>query len=96
LAGNFGERKGNIMFLIYTTENCTWCTAAKDLLREQNMEFTNVILDTQEKIDEFKKNTGHKTVPQIYVENSEGDHIGGYHDLEKFLEKRVEVIKNVI
>ena len=84
------------MFLIYTTENCGWCAAAKSLLKEENFEFTNIILDTQEKINEFKKNTGHKTVPQIYLETSEGEHIGGYEGLKEFLTKRREAIQNGI
>tara|TARA_B100000029_G_scaffold13369_1_gene13991 strand:+ start:1822 stop:2073 length:252 start_codon:yes stop_codon:yes gene_type:complete len=83
------------MFMIYTTENCVWCEKTKDLLKEQNMEYTNVILDTQEKISEFKKNTGHKTVPQIYLESSR-EYIGGYDDLNEFLTKRLETIQHGI
>ena len=73
------------MFMIYTTENCLWCKKAKDLLTEQNFEYITVVLDTQEKINEFKQKTGHKTVPQVYLDTTEGEYIGGYDDLEKFL-----------
>ena len=74
------------MYTLYTTENCEYCTAAKSLLFSYNLEFIVVILDTPKKKEEFKKNTGLRTVPQIYTDN--GHHIGGYEELKKHLAYR--------
>ena len=80
-------------FTIYTTKNCTYCESAKNLLKEYNREYVNVILDSNIKsersgqfynIEEFKKSTGHKTVPQIYHDS--GLYIGGYKELKDYLE----------
>ena len=72
-------------FLIYSTPTCTYCDQAKELIIEQGMGYAEASLDTQEKIDEFKKTTGHTTVPQIYLATDEQEYIGGFEDLEKFL-----------
>ena len=37
------------MYTVYTTENCEYCTAAKNLLFSYNLEYLTVILDTPEK-----------------------------------------------
>tara|TARA_B100000424_G_scaffold229001_1_gene190331 strand:- start:464 stop:856 length:393 start_codon:yes stop_codon:yes gene_type:complete len=63
---------------------------AKDLITEQGMEYTETSLDTQEAIDDFKKKTGHKTVPQIYLDTDQQEYIGGYDDVEKFLLEMVD------
>ena len=72
------------MFTIYTTENCAFCTSAKKLLHNYNLEYLNIILDTPDKKKDFKERTGLKTVPQIYV-SSTGHHIGGYEELEEYV-----------
>jgi glutaredoxin len=72
------------MFTIYTTKNCTFCTSAKNLLNNYNLEFLNIILDTPKKKKDFKEKTGLKTVPQIYV-SSTGHHIGGYEELQEYV-----------
>ena len=43
-------------------------------------------LDNQEKITDFKKNTGFTTVPQIY--HASGDHIGGHEQLRDHLNRQ--------
>jgi glutaredoxin len=72
------------MFTIYTTNNCVFCTSAKKLLNNYNLEYLNIILDTPDKKKEFKEKTGLKTVPQIYV-SSTGHHIGGYEELQEYV-----------
>ena len=71
------------MYTIYTTENCEYCTAAKNLLFSYNLEYLTVILDTPEKKKEFKESTGLKTVPQIY--NDVNEYVGGYDELVEYL-----------
>ena len=53
-------------------------------------------IDVTENVDakERLKRKGFKTVPQIYGPDNE--HIGGYDDLKKYLENRMEIIKNVL
>ena len=72
-------------FRVFSTPTCPYCDMAKDLITEQGMEYTETSLDTQEAIDDFKKTTGHKTVPQIYLDTDQQEYIGGYEDVEKFL-----------
>ena len=73
------------MYIVYTTENCEYCKAAKALLNSFHLEYTIVILDTPEKKKDFKDRTGHKTVPQIYYES--GGYLGGYDDLVENLNR---------
>ena len=77
-------------FIIYSTPTCPYCNMSKDLITEQGMEYTETSLDTQEAIDDFKKTTGHKTVPQIYLDTDQQEYIGGYDDVEKFLLEMVD------
>jgi glutaredoxin 3 len=63
---------------VYSAENCTWCTSAKNLLNEMGVKYTeyDVVKDPSKYRDLKKK--GHTTVPQIYVN---GEHIGSYMSL---------------
>ncbi len=63
---------------------------AKNLITEQDMSYVEASLDTPETIEEFKKTTGHKTVPQIYLATEEQEYIGGYDDLEKFILEMID------
>jgi glutaredoxin len=42
------------------------------------------MLDTPDKKKDFKKRTGLKTVPQVYI-SSTGHHIGGYEELQEYV-----------
>ena len=64
-------------YIIYTQDNCIYCTEAKSLLEDMNVPYEERKLDTAEKVRRFK-NAGHKTVPQIFL------HIGGFHELEDY------------
>ena len=76
-------------FIIYSTPTCPYCIEAKDLITSQEFEYTEISLDTPEKVDEFKER-GFKTVPQIYLDTVEQELIGGYEDLEKFMLEMVD------
>tara|TARA_B100000287_G_scaffold195154_1_gene184353 strand:- start:312 stop:743 length:432 start_codon:yes stop_codon:yes gene_type:complete len=76
-------------FIIYSTPTCPYCIEAKDLITSQEFEYTEISLDTPEKVDEFKAK-GFKTVPQIYLDTEEQELIGGYEDLEKFMLEMVD------
>ena len=53
------------MYFVFTKENCDYCDAAKNLLKSGNIEYVECLLDTPQKINDFKEKTGEKTVPQI-------------------------------
>jgi glutaredoxin 3 len=67
---------------MYTTRTCPWCDRAKELLRKRgvtHIEEVRVDLDRYEG-QKMRQITGRSTVPQIFID---GEHIGGFDDLEK-------------
>jgi glutaredoxin 3 len=71
---------------IFSKENCGYCTAAKNLLRNSNIPYTEQVLDvhfTRELIVE--KYSTARTFPVIVVDNY---YIGGYNELRKLLEEK--------
>jgi glutaredoxin 3 len=64
--------------LIYTTQNCSYCRAAKDLLKARGIEFTEVLVESDQQWDEMIARSGMKTVPQIFYNERL---IGGFTDL---------------
>lgn len=65
--------------IIYTKEDCPYCSLAKNLLSNKNISFEEVRVD----LDEMKRNemirlSNRRTVPQIFINNQS---IGGYDDL---------------
>ena len=65
---------------IYTSPLCGFCHAAKRLLKQKSVEFTeiDVLASPDRKPEMIKRAQGRRTVPQIFV----GDiHVGGCDDL---------------
>jgi glutaredoxin len=54
------------MLTIYSKNNCSHCTQAKDFLRKRGVAFTEIKLDEDAEAMAFIRSEGHKTVPQIY------------------------------
>lgn len=69
--------------VVYSTDYCPYCRAAKDLLRSKGVPFREVDVTgddaTREKLVEMTG--GRTTVPQIFVD---GKAMGGYDDLATF------------
>ncbi len=65
---------------IYSTAICPYCVAAKNLLKQRGLEFTEIRIDQDlGKRDEMlARSQQRRTVPQIFVN---GEHVGGYDDL---------------
>jgi glutaredoxin 3 len=65
---------------VYTSENCPYCTKAKQLLGDRGIPFTEVKIgwDDDAQWDAFFKKSKMKTVPQIFNDDAL---IGGYSDL---------------
>ena len=73
------------MIEIYGTENCVFCDRAKELLKMYEKEYTYIDVTETEDITAafFKKFPGVRTVPQVTLDDE--FHIGGYQELEKWL-----------
>lgn len=66
--------------LIYTTEFCGYCRAAKQLLRNKGHVFAELDVgsDAEGRAEMIQRARGLRTVPQIFVD---GRHVGGYQEL---------------
>ena len=66
--------------IIYTKSYCPYCIKAKQLLKNKNVNFTEIdITNNQSLIEEMLlKSSGRKTVPQIFIDDF---HVGGCDDL---------------
>jgi glutaredoxin 3 len=66
--------------VVYTTPICSYCAAAKALLRRKGAEFTeiNVAGAPDRRAEMVKRANGLTTVPQIFIGS---DHVGGCDDL---------------
>ena len=66
--------------IIYTINNCGYCTAAKNLLHKKGIEFIETNLTGRDDdIVELIKKTNHRTFPQIFIT---GQFIGGFNELK--------------
>lgn len=64
---------------IYTTQWCPYCSAAKDLLHEKGVTYTEVDAEDPEiRQAMVARAHGRRTVPQIFIGET---HVGGYDDL---------------
>ena len=70
---------------MYSGPMCSFCEAAKRLLKRNNLEYQIIDISSEEGlIDEMiKKANGRRTIPQIFFNEQ---HIGGYQELRE-LEK---------
>lgn len=71
--------------IIYTTTYCGYCTAAKHLLENHELPFTEIdVTNDDEKRKWLLQVTGYRTVPQIFID---GKSIGGYSELSELLKR---------
>lgn len=66
--------------LIYSTQFCGYCRAAKNLLRAKGLDYVeiDVGLDPAKRNEMVERAGGLRTVPQIFIH---GRHVGGYDEL---------------
>jgi glutaredoxin 3 len=66
--------------LLYTTQFCGYCRAAKQLLRGKELDFEEIDVgfDEEKRIEMIERAMGLRTVPQIFIH---GRHVGGYEEL---------------
>ncbi|WP_116084775.1 glutaredoxin 3 [Tropicimonas sp. IMCC34011] len=65
---------------IYTTQTCGFCHAAKRLLKQKDVPFTEIDVtgDGEARERLMEKAGGRRTVPQIFID---GQGIGGFDEL---------------
>jgi glutaredoxin 3 len=65
--------------VLYTTNYCPYCRAAKDFLRSKNVAFKEIdVTDDEALRAKLVTMSGQETVPQIFAD---GRPIGGYEEL---------------
>ena len=68
--------------IIYTTNTCSYCYLAKNLLTKYSLNYTEIDVsnNTMIKNEMMKKSSGINTVPQIFFNDN---HIGGFYELNQ-------------
>lgn len=65
--------------VLYGTRFCPYCVAARQWLRDQQVEFDDIAVDGDQATRSWlQEQTGQRTVPQIWIGDT---HVGGYTDL---------------
>ena len=66
--------------LLYTTQYCGYCRAAKNLLRAKGLDYEEIDVgaDQVKRLEMVERAHGRRTVPQIFIH---GRHVGGYDEL---------------
>lgn len=69
---------------ILTSPACSYCHAAKDLLKQQGISYREVdATSNNAEVQQLLANSGARTVPQIYIDNKP---IGGFRELSKLIQ----------
>ena len=78
---------------VYMGPMCSYCDAAKRLLKRNNIPYNeiNVALEEEKREEMLNKSNGKRTIPQIFFNEI---HIGGYEEL-RALEKKGELLNLV-
>lgn len=65
--------------VIYGSEHCSYCTAARMLLKRKGIDYEDVLVSRdKERMQEMQKRSGQRSVPQIFI----GDQaVGGFDEL---------------
>ncbi len=65
---------------IYTRQFCPYCARAVKLLKQKNVQFTEIDagMNAQKKQEMIKRSNGGRTFPQIFIDDT---HIGGCDDM---------------
>lgn len=64
---------------MYTSTNCAYCVAAKNLLKSKGLDYAEIRIDTDPvRREEMLARAQRRTVPQIFVNDRL---VGGYDDL---------------
>ena len=77
------------MVTLYTTQQCPYCVAAKNLLKKRGIPYNEILVSEDDDAlwEDLYRRSGMRTVPQIFVENRL---IGGFRELDQ-LDKQDEL-----
>ena len=65
--------------LIYGSESCNFCTAARMLLKKKGADYEDVLVSRDpERLAEMQQRSGSRSVPQIFIDDRR---IGGFEEL---------------
>lgn len=65
--------------MVYVKDYCPYCTRAKNLLRKKGVEFEEIDISDNDELQEYViKESGRRTVPQIFINDKP---VGGSDDL---------------
>jgi glutaredoxin 3 len=71
--------------ILYSADWCPFCVRAKRLLEEKKIDFKEVNVDEHPNLrQEITAKTGHKTIPQIFINDQ---FIGGFSELSALNER---------
>ncbi|MEZ4814502.1 MAG: glutaredoxin 3 [Bdellovibrionota bacterium] len=72
--------------IVYSKDYCPYCTAAKNLLTQKGVGYTEIDLSKNPELrdDMIQKAGGRTTVPQIFIADQ---HVGGFDDMKALDEK---------
>lgn len=76
------------MLKIYSKPHCAFCDRAKNYLQDMDIDFVEVDIEKNQEALLFIKEQGHKTVPQLYVDD-ELFVEGGWQGLSKMTREQV-------
>ena len=79
-------KKAMLYRMVMPDHVCPWGLKARHLLQSQGYEVEDHHLRTRAETDAFKAKHGVKTTPQVFIN---GQRIGGYDELKRFVGKRV-------
>ena len=72
--------------VIYSSLVCPYCTAAKSLLKDQGLNFEEILVDGNPEVKQemINKSNGKTSVPQIFFDDNL---IGGFDELNRLKQK---------
>jgi glutaredoxin 3 len=77
---------------VYSTSTCSHCLAVKNMLDEQNYDYSERVIGSDISAIEFYKLVDDlkvsRTVPQIFID---GKHIGGFNALKDMLDDNSDI-----
>ena len=86
MANQVAEKQADLYRMMTPDHTCPFGLKTLDLLRREGYQVDDNHLESRDEIDDFKTKHDVKTTPQTFIN---GERIGGYEDVRKFLGKKV-------
>ena len=83
------------MLKVYSKSNCPFCDRAKHLLTQKGIVYEEVRVDLNPDAREFIMQAGHRTVPQIYLDDQVFVE-GGYQGLANLDDTAFQQLKETL